>query len=534
MAADDNNVRRNSLDPVAREFVDSLKSMLVERDAQITALTQQVADLTEQIKEFQRMVFGRRSEKLPPIESEVRRIVEADELTVDGEPMPKDKKKRTYEKRRVARKKSEPARKKMRKLKKNLPVVHERVIVKADELPKGTCMADFREVGCGDRLQRIEHVREHLVVVQYDLQTLASKDGEMLVKASPPAGVTDGCQYGPGLHAHVATAKCADSIPFHRLAKMLGRCGLSVARSTLCTMFHRVAGRLQNIYERLLDVARADPYVHADETTLNVQRKGGCLKGWVWGIMSAQVLLYSFDESRAGAKAQELLGGSTGYLTVDGYSGYSGVSDGKLKRTRVGCWGHSRRKFYVAMKNVPAAREVLELIVKLYIVERDAAKKGVLGTAEHLAMRQERSEEIVDQIDAWVDGHLGNHAPKSAMGRALTYASKQRKRLRRFLKNPKLALDNNYAERALRIIALGRKNFLFAGSSEHAQNLAVVQSIVSTCQLHDVNPYEYIRDVIIRIRGRQTDDPVDDLLPWNWSPPPDPGLDFPRPSSISA
>ena len=111
------------------------------------------------------------------------------------------------------------------------------------------------------------------------------------------------------------------------------------------------------------------------------------------------------------------------------------------------------------------------------------------------------------------------------MGRALTYAKNQRQRLRRFLEDPKLALDNNYAERALRIIALGRKNFLFAGSTEHAQNLAVLQSIVSTCQLHGVNPYEYIRDVIIKLRDRPPDD-VDDLLPWNWSPPTEPPPSF--------
>jgi len=128
---------------------------------------------------------------------------------------------------------------------------------------------------------------------------------------------------------------------------------------------------------------------------------------------------------------------------------------------------------------------------------------------------------IVKRIEDWVDEHAGQHSPKSSMGRAMTYAVKQRKRLRRFLEDPKLALDNNYAERALRIIALGRKNFLFAGSNEHAQNLAILQTIVSTCQLNGVNPYEYIRDLIIRLRTHPKDR-LEEIMPWNWKPPPDP------------
>lgn len=530
----------DSLDPVARSMVVFLKGLIAERDAQLaaqtaqnTALTEQLARLSEQLSELQRMLFGRRSEKLPPIQSEVRRVLEADELTVDGDPMPEDEDARKKEKRRVARKKSETKRKKNRKLKKNLPVVHEQVDVEASQLPDGMTLEDFREVGCADPVRRVEHVREHIVVVEYALQTLASKDGERLVKARPPTGVTDGCQYGPGLHAHVITAKCADSIPFHRLAKILDRAGASVARSTLCTMFHRGAKRFVPIYDRFLELARDDAYLHADETTLNVQHEGGCLRGWVWGIMSTQVLAYAFSEDRSAKTANELIGDSAGYLTIDGYSGYNNVTEateGKSKRTRVGCWGHARRKFYVAMKSIPAAREVLEMIVELYVVERDAAMQGVLGTDAHAKMRRERSAATLVRIEAWVDEQHGQHSPKSAMGSALTYAKKQRTRLSRFLEDPKLALDNNYAERALRIIALGRKNFLFAGSPEHAQNLAILQSIVSTCQLHGVNPYEYIRDVIIRLRDRPPDR-VDDLLPWNWVPPPDlpPGPVAPEP-----
>jgi len=497
------------------------KAQVAEKDALIATQSAELERLREELAELKRMVFGRRSEKLPSLEGEVRRVIEADELTVEGEPMPKEEKPRKREKRRVARKKSEPSRKKRRALKKNLPVVHESVEVDPCAFPAGMSRDDFREVG-SCTVRRIEHVREHIVVTEYQLPTLASKDGEQLIKATPPPGVAVGCQYGPGLHAHVVTSKCADSIPVHRLSKILERAGFPIARSTLNTMFHRSADVFRPIHKRLLEYAQADIYVHADETTLHVQNKGGCLTGWVWGIMSSEVLAYAFSESRGAEMAHALIGDSEGYLTIDGYSGYNCVVEGgggKGRRVRVGCWGHCRRKFYIALKNAPAAREVLKMIVELYVVERNAATQGVLGTQTHATMRTQHSAPIVARIEAWVDEQHGQHAPKSAMGRALTYARNQRVRLRRFLEDPKLNLDNNYAERALRIIALGRKNFLFAGSNEHAQNFAVLQTIVSTCQLHRVNPYEYIRDVIIRLRDRPPDQ-IDDLLPWNWKPPP--------------
>lgn len=170
------------------------------------------------------------------------------------------------------------------------------------------------------------------------------------------------------------------------------------------------------------------------------------------------------------------------------------------------------------------ADEILLLITKLYRVEHEAAEAGVLGTEAHRLMRAQQSEEIVNAIEAWVDAHDGRYAPKTKMGRALTYAKNRRAELRRFLDDPTLPLDNNVAERALRIFALGRKNFLFAGHVEGAENLAVLQSLVATCQLHRINPYEYLADVLIRIQTT-TSGEIDSLMPWNWRPPPETGRD---------
>jgi len=516
---DDLDALEADLDPAARYVVrllrqalDELKQMVAERDGQVERLTEQLAEL-------QRMLFGKRSEKLPPIESEVRRVLAKDELTVEGKPMPADDGERAHERRRTSRKKSEPQRKKKRALRKNLPVVSERIAVRPEDLPEGTTLDDFREVGDGEIVRRVEHVREHLVVVEYLLQTLAAKQGDQIVKAESPPGVIEGGHYGPGLYAHVITAKCADSLPLYRIESMLERAGCPIARSTLWDFFHRGADLLNPIYRRLLEIAKHDPYLHADETTLKVQRKGGCLRGWIWALLSRQAIAYVFNESRGGAVADDLLAGTEGFLVIDGYAGYNGVvRDGG--RTRVGCWGHARRRFWQAMSTVPEAREVLDLIVELYRVEHRAAERDILRTEAHALLRDTESKPLLDAIESWIDERAGTFPPRSNMGKATTYATNQRAALRRFLEDPKLPLDNNFAERGLRAIALGRKNFLFAGHVDGAQNLAVLQSVVATCRLHGVNPYEYIKDLLIRVQHHPAAD-IDELLPWNWTPPPE-------------
>lgn len=498
------------LDPAARyvarllkQRLEELKALLAERDAQLA--------------EFQRMLFGKRSEKIPPSASEVRRVVEAEELTLEGTPMPAEPAEKERERRRKGREASKPARRNKRRLRKGLPVVHDRVDVAASVLPESYALQDFREVGEGEVVRRVEHVREHLVVIEYRLQTLASKDGAHIVRAEAPLGVVEGGHYGPGIYARVVTSKCADSQPLYRIERALERDGCPIARSTLCSFFHRSAELLTPLYTRLLEVVRDDAYLHADETTLKVQAKGQCRQGWIWALLGKQAIVYAFDESRSGTVAERLLGKSEGFLIIDGYSGYNGVltSDDKQRRgerTHVACWAHLRRYFFKALASAPEAREVMDHIAWLYRIEHAAAERDILGTDAHLALRRAESRARVDAIEAWVDRELGKHAPKSPLGRAITYARNQKTALRRFMDDAALPLDNNAAERALRIFALGRKNFLFAGHVEGAQNLAILQSLVSTCRLHDINPYEYFRDVLTRVQIHPRAK-LDDLMP---------------------
>jgi len=513
------------LDPAARFVVATLRDENAQQRKQLDAnieqiriLADQIAILTEQVADLTRRLFGNRSEKLPTVKEELRRRVDPDELTVDGTPMPTEPEARAKEKRRKSRKSGEPERKRKRELRKNIPVVLEEKTITAEQLPEGYTLDDFRKLGDGKLVGRIEHIREHLIIERFILETMISKDGEHIIVAEAPPGVVDGGHYGPGLHAHVVVSRCDDTMPLYGSEKALERAGYPIARSTLCTMFHRVADQLRPIYEELRSVVRAGRYVHADETVQRVLDKEHCLKGWMWVILSKQAIAYQYSDHRDSATARDLLGNTTGNLTIDGYGAYNCLSEKDAKRDRSACWGHARRKLLEAIPEGVKEhenREVVAMIANLYQIESQAEARRILGTSEHLELRQSKSQRIVKAIWKWIDARVGKHSPASKMSKALTYATKQRARLERFLHDPKLGLDNNPAERALRIVALGRKRSLFAGSSEHAQNLAALHSIVATCRLHEVNPYEYIRDVLIRVQTHPASR-VAELMPWRW------------------
>jgi len=513
-----------TLDPMTRVVISLLRKQNEELLAANRTQSEQISHLTDQIEDLRNMLFGRKSEKMPSMKTEVRRTVTEEELFPEGSPdaaLDDEEKKKKI--RQAARKKSEPARKEKRKLKKNLPVIEEMVAVAQGDLPEGYTLEDFREVaanGESNTVTRIDHVREHLVRVKYTLQTLASKDGEHIVTAPAPPAVIEGGHYGPGVYADVVINKCLDSLPLYRIERRHERSGFPISRSTLCALFHRAADILGPVYDRLLKMARDDEYVSADETRLPVQKPDKCKDEWIWTLVTRTVIAYYFSETRSASVPKALLEGTTGYLQIDGYSAYNGIckEDG---RTRVGCMSHARRLFFKALKQNDVAKEMLDMILELYMVEYLAAERKILGTADHLWLRQTESRAILGRMEKWLAEQKPNFAPKSKMGKAITYAQNQWASLIEFTNNPKLRLDNNYSENALRIVALGRKNYLFAGHEEGARNLAILQTIVATCKLHNVNPYDYIKDVLIKLQRPETKN-LDPLLPWNWAEPPPP------------
>jgi transposase len=322
-----------------------------------------------------------------------------------------------------------------------------------------------------------------------------------------------------GLHAHVVVNKCADSMPVHRLSQNIKRYGMTIHRSTLNDMFHRVAECFSALYERMVALVPQEPYVNADETTIPMQTPGKCRTAYMWTFLSKKIITYVFSTSRNGEVPKRILGNSTGSLQADAYSAYNKtcLPEGRI---RSGCFAHVRRKFWIAHEGgEKAAWLPMQHILSLYELEYEAAGLDILETSAHALMRRTRGRRILIEFFSLCRSLRGQYPPQTPLGKAARYALNNWRELMAVMLDVHVRLDNNIAEGALRIIALGRKNFLFVGNVDGGSNLAILQSIVATCKLHKVNPFEYIIDVLPKLESIDPQDThhLDQLLPWEWA-----------------
>jgi transposase len=263
--------------------------------------------------------------------------------------------------------------------------------------------------------------------------------------------------------------------------------------------------------------------VLADETTMRVLAKKKTRTAWIWSFIARdqaekEIIAYVYSKSRSGETPVRVLADTIGKLLVDGYSAYNKVTV-PGGRERAGCMAHLRRKFFEAQSAAPeAARKAMDFILEIYKVERAALDSEILGAAEHLALRQAHSKPVMEEFRAWLEAERPRHLPNGPMGEAIRYALNQWDALTLFLSDAHLPVDNNASENALRIGALGRKNFLFVGHDAAGENLAALYSLIATCEVNGVNPVEYIADVLMRVQSHPASR-IDELLPHNWTPP---------------
>ena len=298
---------------------------------------------------------------------------------------------------------------------------------------------------------------------------------------------------------------------------MYSRAGVPVSDSTLGDLLHRAAELLEPLARRILVRIAAEDVVLADETPVPVQAKGKTRRAYVWAFLGAALIGFRFSASRSGLTPVSVLGSSPGTLVVDGYTGYNAVCTPD-KRERSGCLAHVRRKFADARTNDPvAANRALDLILAVYRVEHEAKALRSLRNEEHRALRQEKSAPAMAAFKKWLDDEQPKHLPSGPMGKAISYAVNQWPYLTAFLADPRIPVDNNASERALRTFALGRKNWLFVGNDVAGENLAVLMSLVRSCEAAAVNPKTYIADVLMRVQTHPMAR-IDELLPDVWKP----------------
>lgn len=472
-----------------REQQAEIEAIRAERDG----LVARVSELEQKLEREKKQILGPKSERMPTPEEEQKKREPKDPKNQGGYKNPG--------KRRENKKKEETLR---------VEVIPHPVPDEERRCPQ--CGQEAKAIGNGDISTELEWVPGHFVKRMHHVETARCPCKQHYVRGPAPVRVQEGGKYGPGFIAKLIVDRCSDAIPLHRVEKALDREGLHVARSTMGDLVHFAAELLKPLRDIAFAELREDPYLQADETSFRTQIRRE--RSYLWTFLSEHYTLYFYATSRSGDTPNIVLGGSTGVLTVDGHTGYNVVTNVN-GRDRTGCFSHARRRFFEALSTAPEARKGLDIILDLFMTERDAKARGLLGTDAHLRLRKTKSVEALDRLLAWAKETEPLYEPRSAMGTALYYLQNQWDRLTAFVDDPKIPIHNNASESALRIIALVRKNSLFFGSDGAGERFAVLHSLVATCEKHNVNPIAYLTDVLLRIQVHPKAR-LAELLPHRW------------------
>ena len=369
--------------------------------------------------------------------------------------------------------------------------------------------------------EKLDYTPGTFTVERHIRPILACPKCERISQAPMPAYVIDKGIATPGLLAHVLVAKYADHLPVNRQEAIFGRAGVAIPRSTLAEWVGACGFALQPVVAALRAEILGCAVLHADETPVQLLTPGskGVQRAYLWAYTPGKfgplkAVVYDFAEGRSGAHAREFFGAWRGQLVCDDYTGYKACF--ALGVTEVGCWAHARRKFFdlhQATKS-PVAAQALEHIAALYEIERQVRDSP---GAERLAARETRAAPLADRYHAWLAAQRQRVPSGTATARAIDYTLRRWVALTRYLSDAALPMDNNAAERAIRPIALGRKNWLFAGSLRAGKRAAAVMSLIQSARMNGHDPYAYIKDVLTRLPTQLNRD-IAELLPHRWLP----------------
>ena len=487
-----------------QEEILSQREQLASRDAEIEHLKLLIAKL-------RRMQFGRSSEKRD-------RQIEQLELQLEELEARRTKEAAAVEKSASAG--SCVARPVRRPLPDHLPREVRKVLPKQEACPD--CGGKLKHLG-EDVSEILEYVPASLKVIRYIRPKLACAGCDRIVQAEAPSRPIERSLAGPGLLAHVLVSKYCDHLPLYRQSQIYARAGVELDRSTLAEWVGGSSRLLAPLVEALRRHVLAADKLHADDTPVPVLAPGlGKTKtGRLWtyvrddrpaGDSTPAAVWFAYSPDRKGEHPQSHLNNFTGTLQADGYAGFDQIYEaGRIQEAA--CWAHVRRKFYdleVAHKS-PVATEAVERIAELYAIEKEIRGRPPDQRRE---VRNTRSRSLLESLKQWFEETLGKLSRKSDTAMAVRYALGRWEALMRFCDDGRIEIDNNAAERALRVVALGRKNFLFAGSDGGGESAAAIYSLIGTAKLNGIDPESYLRNVLSRISEHPIKR-IEELLPWN-------------------
>lgn len=376
-----------------------------------------------------------------------------------------------------------------------------------------------------DKAEVLDYVPGHFRVIRHVRPRLACRGCEAVVQAPAPSLPIERGLPGPGLLAQVLVSKYCDHVPLYRQARIYARSGVAIDRGTMMGWVGKAAWLLQPLAESIGRNVFAAAKIHADDTPLPVLAPGTgrTTTGRIWiylrddhasGDTTPLAAMFFYSPDRKGMRPAAHLKGYAGFLQADAYAGYDRLYEsGRI--VEVGCWAHARRKVFDVYEATgsPIAEEALAWIKRLYAVE--ARIRGRPPDRRH-ATRREESAPLLAWFREWLVEQRAKLPPRGGLSQAFGYILGHWAALVRFTTDGRLEADNNAAENVLRGIALGRKNFLFAGSDAGGENAAILYTLIETAKLNGVEPFAYLRDVLARIADHPINR-IDELLPWQWA-----------------
>lgn len=480
-----------------------LKSENAYLRTEVDNLKQKELKLLKLLDEFKKDKYGRKTEKLANLDLNQLALLELEDIEVSEE---------KEEINGYSRKKHN----KKRKTYDDLP--RERKEYEPEERMCSCCGAELAKIGEEVTEQIETEPAKQKIVEHVRIKKACPRCKSNGVKAGElPAGVPviPGSKAGASLLASITVNKFEDHLPLYRQEDIFYRNGLDISRQRMSDWLGQEALLLLCIYEQIRKEVLKASYVHVDETWIEVQdlnKKKKLHKGYLWGLLGPPGIYFRYSPSRASEIAEELLSGYKGFLQADAYAGYNSVAK---ECVRVGCWAHVRRKFVELQKIAgKESGKVLKLISELYKLEKD--NKGKDKPLEQIAkIRQSKSVELLKKLRDYLENFKITTLPKHPLMEAVNYTLNQWQELTVFTEHAFIRKDNNIIENQIRPVAIGRKNWIFAGSHQGAQNSAILYSIIGTCKMHGVNPQQYLEDALKRVHSHPVNR-VSELLPHNW------------------
>ncbi len=508
--------QRASLDAEIRRLeseLDAQRQMVSEQADELDSRRARIEHLKLMVEKFRHMIFGKKSEKLVLKLEQMEFELEEDETT-------------QAEAEAIAERISPPKEAKPRSERKPLPehLKREEMMHKPDSDCCPDCGGGLRHFG-DDVSEQLEYVPESFKVIRHVRPKFACTGCDRVVEAPAPSRPIERGLAGPSLLAHVIVSKYADHLPLFRQSEIYARQGVEISRSTMAGWVGAASDLLSPLVEAIGKHVFAGRKLHADDTPMPVLAPGnGKTKtGRLWtyvrddrpaGEQTAPAVWFAYSEDRRGEHPRQHLKNFTGALQADAYAGFHHLHGNHIYEAA--CWAHARRKFHdihIAHAS-PTTTEALTRIGALYAIEDQIRGKPV---DLRLSIRQTRARPLLDDLRRWMEKALRSLSSKSETAAAIRYALSRWRALTCYTDDGLLEIDNSAAERALRAVALGRKNFLFAGSDYGGERAASMYTLIGSAKLNGLDPELYLRTVLAQIADHPISQ-IQDLLPWNLAP----------------